>query len=119
MCDDFYKAHFFDSPFALSLHELINIPRERANAVGVGNHTYSREESLEHLEELAFLAETAGAEGVCKIYQNRAKPDGATAVGRVSWKKSREMVKENNIVLAIFDDELTPLETRNLSRRWK
>ena len=104
-------------PFLLyPLHELINIPRERAIAIGVGNRTYSREESLEHLEELAFLAETAGAEVMCTIYQDRAKPDGATAVGRGKLEEIKEMVQEDNIVLAIFDDELTPAQTRNLSR---
>ena len=98
------------------MHELVNIPRERAIAVGVGSRAYTREESLEHLEELAFLAETAGAEVICKIYQDRDRPDGATAVGRGKLEEIKEMVEEDKIVLAIFDDELTPAQMRNLSR---
>jgi GTP-binding protein HflX len=98
------------------LHEIVNIPRERAIAVGVGSRAFTREESLEHLEELAFLAETAGAEVICKIFQDRDKPDGATAVGRGKLEEIKEMIEEDNIVLAIFDDELTPAQMRNLSR---
>ncbi len=98
------------------MHELVNIPRERAIAVGVGSRAYSRDESLEHLDELAFLAETAGAEVICKIYQDRDRPDGATAVGRGKLEEIKEMIEEDKIVLAIFDDELTPAQMRNLSR---
>ncbi len=98
------------------MHEIVNIPRERAIAVGVGSRAFTREESLEHLEELAFLAETAGAEVICKIFQDRDKPDGATAVGRGKLEEIKEMIEEDKIVLAIFDDELTPAQMRNLSR---
>ena len=98
------------------MHELVNIPRERAIAVGVGSRAYTRDESLEHLDELAFLAETAGAEVICKIYQDRDRPDGATAVGRGKLEEIKEMIEEDKIVLAIFDDELTPAQMRNLSR---
>jgi GTP-binding protein HflX len=99
-----------------TLHELINLPRERAIAVGVGNRTYSREESLEHLEELAFLAETAGADVIAKIYQDRDKPDGATAIGKGKVEEIKQMIEDDEIVLVIFDDELTPAQMRNLSR---
>jgi GTPase len=98
------------------VHDLINLPRERAIAVGVGNRTYTREESLEHLEELAFLAETAGADVLYKIYQDRDKPDGATAIGKGKVEEIKEIIAEDGIVLVIFDDELTPAQMRNLSR---
>jgi GTP-binding protein HflX len=117
----FSKSWRFFTPFLSiflpnALHELVNIPRERAIAIGVGNRSYSREESLEHLEELAFLAETAGAEVVCKIYQDRDRPDGATAIGRGKLEEIKEIIEEDKIVLAIFDDELTPAQMRNLNR---
>jgi GTP-binding protein HflX len=98
------------------LHELVNLPKERAVAIGVGNRTYTREESLEHLDELAFLAETAGADVIAKIYQDRDRPDGATAVGKGKLEEIKELVEEDNVVLVIFDDELTPAQMRNLER---
>lgn len=102
--------------FLFPLHELINLPKERAIAVGVGNRTYTREESLEHLDELAFLAETAGADVIAKIYQDRDRPDGATAVGKGKLEEIKEIIEEDNVVLVIFDDELTPAQVRNLTR---
>ena len=98
------------------MHELVNLPKERAIAVGVGNRTYTRDESLEHLDELAFLAETAGADVIAKIYQDRDRPDGATAVGKGKLEEIKELVEEEKIVLIIFDDELTPAQMRNLER---
>lgn len=98
------------------MHELVNLPKERAVAIGVGNRTYTREESLEHLDELAFLAETAGADVIAKIYQDRDRPDGATAVGKGKLEEIKELVEEDNVVLVIFDDELTPAQMRNLER---
>ncbi|TAE31711.1 MAG: GTPase HflX [Candidatus Kapaibacterium sp.] len=98
------------------MHDIQNIPKERAIAVGVGNRTYTREESLEHLDELTFLAETAGADVITKIYQDRDRPDGATAVGKGKLEEIRQLVEDDGIVLVIFDDELTPAQMRNLER---
>ncbi len=98
------------------MHDIQNIPKERAIAVGVGNRTYTREESLEHLDELTFLAETAGADVITKIYQDRDRPDGATAVGKGKLEEIRQLVEDDDIVLVIFDDELTPAQMRNLER---
>jgi len=99
-----------------SLHEILNTPRERAIAIGVGTKRTDREEALEHLDELAFLAETAGAEVVQKIYQSLDKPERATALGKGKLAELQEIVAEDNIQLVIFDDDLSPAQVRNLER---
>lgn len=98
------------------MYELANAPRERAIAVGVGTKRNNREEALEHLDELAFLAETAGAEVVIKLYQALDKPDRTTAVGRGKLAEIKQMVEEENIQVVIFDDDLSPAQVRNLER---
>jgi GTP-binding protein HflX len=84
--------------------------------VGVGTKRTNREEALEHLDELAFLAETAGAEVVHKIYQALDRPDGATAIGRGKVAEVKELIEQDSIQLVIFDDDLTPAQVRNLER---
>lgn len=74
------------------------------------------EELIEHLDELAFLAETAGAKPVKRFTQKVAKPDGATFVGSGKMEQIREFVQENKVDLAIFDDELSPSQQRNIEK---
>ena len=57
-------------------------PHERALVVSVIKKGGNRIEALEYLDELAFLAETAGAEVISKIYQERVRPDRATMIGK-------------------------------------
>ncbi|MCS6807641.1 MAG: GTPase HflX [Bacteroidota bacterium] len=97
------------------MHSL-SVPRERALAIGVGSRAYTREQSLEHLEELSFLAETAGAEVVYTIFQDRDRPDAATVVGKGKLEEIKRIIQGDAIDIAIFDDELTPAQLRNLSR---
>ncbi|HLW59226.1 MAG TPA: GTPase HflX [bacterium] len=69
------------------------------------------------LEELTRLAETAGASVVGIIVQRRARPDPTTFVGRGKVEEIRARVLEMGADLAIFDEELTPAQQRNLERR--
>ncbi len=92
------------------------IPPERAIAVAVAPKGGDREMALDHLDELEFLAETCGAEVVAKIFQERVKPDGSTAVGKGKVQEIKEMVEEDNVTLLIFDDDLTPVQVRNLEK---
>jgi GTP-binding protein HflX len=69
------------------------------------------------LEELTRLAETAGASVVAIIVQRRARPDPTTFVGRGKVEEIRARVLEMGADLAIFDEELTPAQQRNLERR--
>jgi GTP-binding protein HflX len=94
-------------------------PAEKAIAVSVFRKGGNRVESMEHLEELAFLAETAGASVISKIYQERIRPDGATMVGKGKVAEIKEIIEQEQAQMVIFDDDLTPMQVRNLEQEWK
>jgi GTP-binding protein HflX len=68
----------------------------------------------EHLDELAFLAATAGITTVMKLTQNLAKPDPRTFIGKGKLEELKEYVFVRNIPYVIFDDDLSPSQLRNL-----
>ena len=70
----------------------------------------------EHLDELAFLSETAGAVVVKRFTQNLAMPDNRTYVGTGKLEEIVEYKKANDIELIVFDDELSPSQLRNLEK---
>ena len=71
-------------------------------------------ESEESLEELKRLAETAGAQVVATALQKRAKPDGATFIGHGKAEELSLDCQAQHIDVAIFDEELTGIQVRNL-----
>ena len=91
---------------------------ERALLVGV--HTGSRDSlkdtTEESMRELALLAETAGAEVIGEVVQNRPAPENATYIGEGKVEEIREFCECQEIDVVIFDDELSPSQVRNLSR---
>ncbi|RHR78476.1 GTPase HflX [Odoribacter sp. AF15-53] len=91
---------------------------EKAILVGVAlqSENISYNTMCEYLDELAFLAETAGAETVKIFTQNLDKPVTATFVGKGKLEEIRNYVEENDIDLVIFDDELSPTQIRNIDR---
>ena len=87
---------------------------ERAVLVGLvvpGREGWSTPESL---EELRRLAETAGAEVVDVLTQERRSPDPATLIGRGKVAELRALVEREAADLVVFDEELTPAQQRNL-----
>lgn len=94
---------------------------EKAILVGVAlqSENISYETMMEYLDELAFLAETAGAETVKIFTQNLDKPVTATFVGKGKLEEIKNYVEENDIDLVIFDDELSPTQLRNIERELK
>ena len=84
--------------------------------VGVAHSRISEEEALEHLEELRFLAETAGAKTERMFLQNLPAPNPKTYVGSGKIEEIREYVKSKDISLVIFDDELSPSQLRNIEK---
>lgn len=78
-----------------------------------------RELALEHLDELSFLAETAGAVVVEKFYQELAKPNVATLIGKGKVQELLKEVEDNDVSLVIFDEDLSPVQVRNLERELK
>ncbi|RJQ25511.1 MAG: GTPase HflX, partial [Peptococcaceae bacterium] len=69
---------------------------------------------MESLEELARLAETAGAAPAAKVLQQKSRPDAAFFIGRGKVKELALLRQNLSAELIIFDEELTPTQTRNL-----
>jgi len=89
---------------------------ESAVLIGVITRNQSEEREKEYLDELAFLAETAGASTVKIFTQNLDYPDPRTFVGSGKLNQIVEFCKANAVTLAIFDDELTPSQLRNIEK---
>ncbi len=90
--------------------------RETAVLVGVITQNQTDEMASEYLEELAFLADTAGAEQRAVFTQRLDVPNPKTFIGTGKLQDVREYVKEEEIDMVIFDDELTPSQLRNIER---
>ncbi len=89
---------------------------ERAVLIGLITPRQPEQKAAEYIAELAFLAETAGAETV-KVFFQRA--DGAnmrTFVGKGKLEEIREFIEKNDINLAIFDDDLTSKQVANIEQ---
>ena len=90
--------------------------KERCVIVGVSTRSVGREETEEYLDELALLADTAGAEVVARMSQDRDRIDAATFIGKGKVEEIHQMVIEQAIQLVIFDDDLNAVQVRNLER---
>jgi len=97
------------------MHELNTQDRERAVLVGVARNG-ERWLSEDHLEELALLADTAGADVIEKTIQEKNRIDPAYFVGKGKAKDLAERVTELQANLLIFDDDLSPAQVRNLEK---
>lgn len=93
--------------------------KERAILISLATSKEEREKMQEHLDELAFLLETAGGVQVKQFTQVLASQDPRTFVGSGKLNEISVFVKENNIDLAIFDDELSPTQLRNIEKELK
>ena len=87
---------------------------ERAILVGILYPGQDEWEVEDFLKELSFLTETAGAEPVKSFIQKLDIPNARTFVGSGKIEEIATFVKENNIDIAIFDDELSPSQLRNI-----
>ncbi len=91
-------------------------PVERSILVGIKYHGQDDREVNDFLEELSFLTETAGAEPVKRFTQRLDCPDPRTFVGSGKIGEIAQYVNDNKIDIAIFDDELTPSQLRNIEK---
>jgi len=89
---------------------------ERAIFVSVITPNNTEEQVNEYLDELQFLAETAGAIGEKRFVQRVDRPNSKTYVGSGKLEEIKAYIVENEIPLVIFDDELSPSQLRNLER---
>jgi GTP-binding protein HflX len=89
---------------------------ERVILVGLITRFQDAEKVNEYLDELAFLSETAGAATVKRFIQRLDSPDTRTFVGKGKLEEIIAFIKANDIQIAIFDDELTPSQLKNIER---
>jgi GTP-binding protein HflX len=98
------------------LNKKTNIQEEKAILVGLIHGTQTEEQVKEYLEELAFLAETAGAKAVKRYAQRLPTPDSRTFVGKGKLEEIRRYVEDKDIQLAVFDDELSGSQITNIEK---
>ncbi|PJB15248.1 MAG: GTPase HflX [Flavobacteriales bacterium CG_4_9_14_3_um_filter_32_8] len=87
---------------------------EKVVLVGVLIKGQDEAKLKEYLDELAFLAETAGAETVKRFTQKLEHPDPKTFVGKGKLEEILEYIQEHEVGMVIFDDELSPSQLRNI-----
>src|SRR5438270_731377 len=90
--------------------------RETVVLVGVAIPPVSVTEAESSLEELAALADTAGADEAERVLQRRSEPDAATFVGKGKAEELRDISNQVDADTVIFDDELSPAQSRNLEK---
>lgn len=89
---------------------------ERAVLVGLINKDQTEPQMQEYLDELAFLAETAGAVAVKRFTQKLPHPDSRTFVGKGKLEEIKKYVDGKNISIVIFDDELSGSQINNIEK---
>ena len=92
---------------------------ERAVLVGLITQLQNEAKANEYLDELAFLAETAGATSVKTFLQKIDYPNPRTFVGKGKLEEIRQFVEDNDIELAIFDDDLSTKQVQNIETELK
>jgi GTP-binding protein HflX len=94
-------------------------PQERAVLVGVVTPNMKIEKSQEYIDELAFLAQTAGAVVEKQFLQRLPHPSSRTYVGEGKLAEILEYITVREIDMVIFDDELSPSQLRNIQNELK
>jgi GTP-binding protein HflX len=90
--------------------------REKIVLVGVTRPGEDEEDTDRHLDELALLVDTAGADAVARVLQRRHNPDPATYLGSGKVDELKELSEAVDADTVVFDDELSPAQQRNLEK---
>ena len=90
--------------------------QETAVLVGLIYQHQDIEQVNEYLDELAFLVDTAGGKAVKRFIQRLERPDSRTFVGSGKLAEIKEYIEAEEINIAVFDDELTPSQIRNIEK---
>jgi GTP-binding protein HflX len=93
--------------------------RQRALLIGTGAGARTQEDAEAALDELALLADTAGADTIEAVLQRRRTPDPATYIGKGKAEELRDLAHTMDVDVVIVDDELTPAQQRNLEHLFK
>src|SRR5882757_3343298 len=89
---------------------------EKAVLVGLVHKDQTEPQVQEYLDELAFLAETAGAITVKRFTQKLEHPHSRTFVGKGKLEEIKNYIDGKDIRVAIFDDELTGAQINNIEK---
>ena len=91
--------------------------RDQVVLVGLNSPVLKKEENADEgtMEELSALVETAGAETVGMVLQNRASPDPRTFIGEGKVEEIREFCRDHGATMVIFDNDLSPSQMRVLT----
>jgi GTP-binding protein HflX len=92
---------------------------ERGVLIGLITRDQTAEQVEDYLDELAFLATTAGIKTQKKYTQKLDHPDIKTFVGKGKVDEIKEYVEDEEIDVIVFDDDLSPSQMRNLERIFK
>lgn len=96
--------------------EETNIEYERTVLIGLITQYQDEEKSKEYMDELEFLAYTAGGEVYTRFTQKLERPDPKTFLGSGKINEIRDYVEQHEIGAAIFDDELSPAQQKNIEK---
>ena len=96
-----------------------SLAEEKAVLVGVVHKGQTEPQVQEYMDELAFLAETAGARPVKRFVQKLQHPDSRTYIGKGKLEEVRQYVQGREVRVVIFDDELTGAQISNLEKELK
>jgi GTP-binding protein HflX len=96
--------------------EQTDISYEKAVLIGLITQFQNEEKSQEYLDELEFLTFTAGGEVLKRFTQKMEVPNPKTFIGTGKLEEVRLYVEENEVGVAIFDDELSPAQQKNIER---
>ncbi|MBK7098106.1 MAG: GTPase HflX [Sphingobacteriales bacterium] len=89
---------------------------EKAVIIGLIGKDQTEQQVTEYLDELAFLAETAGAETKKRFVQKLKQPDSRTFIGKVKLEEIKDYIQAKEIDIAIFDDELSGAQINNIEK---
>ncbi|WP_029033925.1 GTPase HflX [Salinimicrobium terrae] len=87
---------------------------EKVVLIGIVTREQNEEKLEEYLDELEFLTYTAGGEVVKRYTQKMKRPDPKTFIGSGKMEEVRNYINENEVGTAIFDDELSPAQQKNI-----
>lgn len=93
-----------------------DIALEKAVLIGIVTKDQDEAQSKEYLDELEFLTYTAGGEVVARFTQKMDMPNPKTFIGSGKMEDVRSFIEENKVGTAIFDDELSAAQERNISK---
>lgn len=108
--------YFYKKNTILIEKKISSQEEQKTVLVGLIQKDQTEQQVLEYLDELAFLADTAGAKSVAKFFQKLPHPDSKTFIGKGKLEEIREYVVNKGIQLVIFDDELTGSQLSNIEK---